>query len=339
MCVGSRNSRLPGTLLLAVLFSLAAGGPARAQDAADAARADFVQGVELVKATNWAGALEAFERSSAKKPHPVTTYNIGLCRRALGQYLLAKRAFDEALAKNALGGGALLPTATAEDARAIVSEIDKSLVQIDVDLAPGSATVTVDSRPLEREGDRYLGGTLPPGPAEPVAFSAVAGGHARFTVTVDPGAHVLTFTAPGHTESVFRENFRPASHKQLSIALLELSGTLRVSSSPVAAVYLDGTSIGPSPISVDKPKGSYRVSVRKDGYAPFETTAILRPGERTELTAALRLAPTPITKKWWFYAIIAGVAAAGAVTTYAIVRANDSPAPNGGTIGWVVTPP
>ncbi|NOU29863.1 MAG: PEGA domain-containing protein, partial [Polyangiaceae bacterium] len=205
--------------------------------------------------------------------------------------------------------------------------------------APGSAAVTVDSRPTEREGERYVGGTLPPGPAEPVAFSAVSEGHARFTVTLDPGAHVLTFTAPGHTESVFRENFRPASHKELSIALLELNGTLRVSSSPIAAVYVDGTSIGPSPISVDRVKGSYRVSVRKDGYAPFETTAILRPGERTELNAALRLAPTPITKKWWFYAIIAGVAAAGAVTTYAIVRANDTPAPNGGTIGWVVTPP
>jgi hypothetical protein len=322
-----------------VAFLALVAGRARADENADAARADFLQGVELVRSTNWAGALEAFERSSAKKTHPVTTYNIGLCRRALGQYVLAKRAFDDALAKNALGGGALLPTANAEDARAIAAEIDKSLVHVDVDLAPGAATVTVDSRPLEREGDHYVGGTLAPGPGEPVAFSAVSEGHARFTVTLDPGAHVLTFAAPGHTESVYRESFAAASHKRLAIVLLELAGTLRVSASPVALVYVDGASMGMAPISVDRPKGSYRVSVRKDGFAPFETTAILRPGERTELTAALRVAPTPITKKWWFYAIIAGVAAAGVVTTYAVVRANETPAPNGGTIGWVVSPP
>src|SRR6516165_11896375 len=85
---------------ITALFSIVlVAGSARAQDDDEAGRArtEFVRGMELVKKTQWAEALVAFEAADKIRPHAVTTYNIGVCQRALGRYALARATFTRAL--------------------------------------------------------------------------------------------------------------------------------------------------------------------------------------------------------------------------------------------------
>src|SRR5882672_957390 len=72
---------------------LAAGG-VEVTEARDA----FRRGSALAKAGDWQGALAAFQGSARLKPHPVTTYDIAYCERALGHYARASFRFEEALA-------------------------------------------------------------------------------------------------------------------------------------------------------------------------------------------------------------------------------------------------
>ena len=51
------------------------------------ARDAFRLGSTLAKQGRWSDALAAFERSARLKEHPVTTYNLAYCARALGQFV------------------------------------------------------------------------------------------------------------------------------------------------------------------------------------------------------------------------------------------------------------
>jgi hypothetical protein len=74
-----------------IVFSLLAA-PTGADETASLAqaRAAFAEGAARVGRADWAGALAAFERSAALRPHPVTTFNLGACERALGHYTRAR---------------------------------------------------------------------------------------------------------------------------------------------------------------------------------------------------------------------------------------------------------
>src|SRR5689334_19836504 len=99
--------------LLLVAVSLVAF-PASAEDDVKAARDSFVRGGQLVKDADWAGALAAFEESARLRSHPVTTFNVGACLRAMGQYTRARRAFASALDESGKTPGADLSPALAE---------------------------------------------------------------------------------------------------------------------------------------------------------------------------------------------------------------------------------
>src|SRR6187402_143183 len=88
-------------LLSSGLSTLSFAAPPKAKAAkVDAAKVDppqvvkarelFVRGTTLVQSAQWAEALDAFEQSAALRPHPITTYNIGACERALGRYTVAR---------------------------------------------------------------------------------------------------------------------------------------------------------------------------------------------------------------------------------------------------------
>src|SRR5947207_8021484 len=60
-----------------------------------AARDAFRQGSALARQGQWPEALTAFRRSAALKGHPITTYDIAYCERALGRYARASLHFEE----------------------------------------------------------------------------------------------------------------------------------------------------------------------------------------------------------------------------------------------------
>ena len=80
---------------------------ARADDPQKDARAAFVDGMALVDKAQWAEALTAFERAAKLRAHPVTTFNMAACERAMGRYIRARVLYMEALAGSA--DGAKLP--------------------------------------------------------------------------------------------------------------------------------------------------------------------------------------------------------------------------------------
>ncbi len=66
-------------------------------------------------------------------------------------------------------------------------------------------------------------------------------------------------------------------------------GTLRVTSSPPADVWIDGNSAGVSPIEIDLPPGPHAVRIRLGGFEVHESTAHVSSGKPTKLDVKLIL--------------------------------------------------
>ncbi|MEM1029378.1 MAG: PEGA domain-containing protein [Myxococcota bacterium] len=309
------------------------------------ARRAFVRGTELAAGARWGQALAAFETAAQIKPHPVTTYNIGTCLRAIGAYTRARSAFLRALAQNGTATSApptsspspsaptedRLPPELKQQAETFIGEIEALLVRVVLTVTPASARLTVDGRPLLREGADHYAGVRPAGQGEPTPPSPAV-------VWLDPGAHVFTFTRPGFAAAVRNETFAAAARRDLRVALDRLPARLFVSATvPDALVTLGGRDLGPAPLSVARPAGRYPLLVEHDGYEPFRSTLTLGPGEQARVEARLEPADTSVFETWWFWTAAAATVAGAATATYFIVRPDPEPPPfDGGSTGWVV---
>lgn len=304
------------------------------------ARSLFVRGNELAKGTQWAQALAAFERSNELRPHPLTTFNVAICERALGNLLRARALFEEALASG-VKDPSQFPASRVQDARGYLSEIDASVVHLEVHAQPEDALLAVDGRPLEvapgadvgEASKSYLAGTAKPGAPARVPGS-------RFAMVVDPGTHVFRVVAKGYGDIVLTKTFTPGQNDTLAIELARLPATVRVSSDVAESIVtVNDADVGFAPVQVSRPAGAYRIVVRREGFETFTTKLALTPGQDLDLPAKLPKEHVPITKRWWFWGGVVGVVAGGALLTYALTREEPAPEPYaGGTMGWVVTP-
>jgi hypothetical protein len=330
--------RLASTLLV---FALALGAsPALAQDAnVVEARALFTHGTELVANAQWAEALASFEQSAAKRPHPITTYNVAACERALGRYTLARAHFARAVTEGEAQPGAL-PASLESDAKSYAAQIDDILVHASVHVDPPDARIAVDGRPIEFT---TTGGTTTGVAGVLAAGAGTAPPASRFDLVLDPGAHVLTLARTGFADVVVNRTFAPKARVDLKLELDRLPAVIHVASNVTGAIVTVGDSdVGPVPVDVTRPAGSYRVVVKKGGFDTYEAQISVKPGEEANLRAPLVLEKTPLTKRWWFWTII-GVAVAGAATaTYFIAAGQQQPVrppENGGGLGWIVKLP
>lgn len=330
-----RAWRASSLVLAAVLF---AGGHARADEpdtaATTEARSEFVRGTDLAKRAQWAEALAAFEKSSKLRSHPVTTYNVGVCHRAMGSYTMARESFARALEQNDAAGGAELPPSLAADNRALLGEIDKLLARAHVTLSPPNAAVAVDGRPLAQraKSDVLVAGIRDPGPGE----APPAG---TFDVLLNPGAHVFTISRQGFADAVVNRTLSPGGNVELTLELDRLPATLHVASSePGAVVTVDDLDVGVAPVDVSRPAGTYHVVVRKPGFKKYDTQVAVQPGQKADLRASMAKDEVSVTKRWWFWTA-AGVALAGvAAGTYALTRGETTRQEplDGGGLGWTV---
>lgn len=310
-------------------------GVARADDT-DQARELFRQGAALAKDTQWGAALAAFERSARLRPSAGTTYNIGVCERALGRYVRARRTLARALEERR--SDADLPDATVADVQRFLGEIDGLVAVVDVTLAPADATVAVDGAPLDPAKEPgspplFLSGTLPPGPGKPVASS--------FRVALDPGAHVFVIAREGFADAVHTETVRPGEKKHVDLVVERLPATLGVSADrPGSVVTVDAVDVGLAPVIVSRPAGRYRVAVRHPGFLTYQVDAALQPGQRTDLRAKLEPDKPSLLGRWWFWAAAGAVVVAAGVTTYVLTRPDpERPPVDGGGLGWAARAP
>lgn len=301
------------------------------------ARAQFLQGTDFVHKAQWSDALSAFERSARLKPHPVTTYNMGACERALGRYTLARKTLQQALRENDAAGGKLLPEGVLQEIRAYVEQIDGLLSTAEVTLEPASAAIAVDGRPLDGTDPAVLvAGIREPGPGEPPPA-------AQFKLVIDPGAHVITVSRKGYAEAVINRTFLPATTSALPLLLDRLPATLHITSNRAQAIVtVNGADVGAAPVDVSRPAGSYRVVVTRPGFVTYEAQVNAQAGEEVDMKATLPEESHPVTKQWWFWTA-AGVVVAGTVTaTYFLTRSSPAPAQpplQCGGLGWCVSAP
>lgn len=338
------RSHRAATVAILVSFSAFTFGPAaRADDDPKAARDEFVRGAQLVKDADWAGALAAFETSARLKSHPVTTYNIGACLRAMGQYTRARSSFATALEESGKTPGHDLSPGLAEEIRRYVAELDRLLATLELVITPDEALIAIDGRPLEqappslsaaRGGTTLVAGTLAPGPAQ-----AAPKGH--FRVVVDPGTHVITLSRPGFADAVDKQTLVPGATVERKLELDRLPAQIRVTSNFTGAqVLVNEADVGLTPLQISRPAGKYHVVVKKPGFVVFDTNTSADPGQDLKVTATLREDKPALTQRWWFWTGVGVVVAGAAVSTYALTRPDpERPALNGGGLGWSVRSP
>ncbi len=344
-----RSDRLRPLLAIAVpVLALTLTIPVRADDvpaeSADVtlAREEFIQGTALVKKAQWAEALAKFEHSAKLRPHAATTYNIGACQRAMGSYTLARKTLVRALAQNEAGGGTQLSESIVTDTKGFIAEIDKLVATAEVTLEPANAAIAVDGRPLEtqaqpasnKSGPLLLAGVLPPGPGEAPPAKT-------FRLELNPGAHVFTMSRKGFADAVVNKTMLPGSSTKLALQLDLLPATLHIASTPSGAIVtVAGADVGPTPVDVARPPGSYHVVAKKSGYVAYEAQVVLRAGEEINLRMPMAEEKIALTQRWWFWTGASVLLVGAAAGTYFLTRpapTAERPPVDGGTLQWPVS--
>jgi hypothetical protein len=171
----------------------------------------FRRGSELAKTGDWEGALAAYEESASIKAHPLTTYDIAFCERALGRYVRASLHFEEVLSSAATFS---LPRDLMNDAGRCLEEVRARIVHVSIARHPEDLAVKVDGLPLERakaSGDPvYIVGTqttvteLPRGNLE---------------LLVDPGTHVFVGSGPAEARVVESASYAAGQQAVVTLSL------------------------------------------------------------------------------------------------------------------------
>lgn len=324
----------PQTAPAATAESATSAAPDEPEAKLEEARTAFRRGATLVTTSDWSEALAAFEKSYALRPHPVTSFNIGVVMRALGQYTRARRAFQRALTEQSAGVGEMAEDLQ-DQARTFRAEIDGLLAQVTIDMDPPSASIVVDGRPLEIETEGELpvlvAGLKPAGPGAPPPAK-------RFIVLLDPGVHVFVISRKGFEDAVVRRELAAGSREKLPLVLDELPATLRISANEKnALVEVDGRDVGPAPVDVRRAAGEYKVRVTKTGFVTYETRVRVPAGGEVDVRVPLKKREPALTEKWWFWSAIGVVTSGAAVATYFAARPEATRPPlDGGGLDWAV---
>jgi hypothetical protein len=155
---------------LLIAAPAAAQGVSPSDDAHEAAaRSRFDHGVALMLEHRWADAIVEFEAARASRTTAPLLYNLGLAHRALGHYAAAIEAFTAFVAQ----AGNALPAERSRELQGYLAEMGSHVARVDVVAEPPNATVSVDDA-----------APAPPAP-----------------LVLDPGHHLLRFTAPMHASA------------------------------------------------------------------------------------------------------------------------------------------
>jgi hypothetical protein len=187
--------------------------PAAPDPAIAAASEAFRRASELAKSGDWEGALAAYQESARLKPHPLTTYDIAFCERALGRYVHASLHFEEVLLAAA---DYSLPRDLVSDATRCLDEVRSRIVHVSVVRHPQDLSIRVDGVPLERtkteNGPVYVVG------AETTVSELPSG---DIELLVDPGNHVFVGTGPGEARVIESQSYLAGQQAVVTLSLPE----------------------------------------------------------------------------------------------------------------------
>lgn len=162
------------------------------------ARDAFRLGSTLAKQGQWLDALAAFEHSAHLKPHPITTFNVAYCERALGHYARAYQQFSVALEQAPTPDAPSLPPDLVAEAQGYLGEAERRVARVKVTLPDPDLTMRVDGLPVS-----------PMSVANAAIFVvATDDGASRpplpraFDLWLDAGTHVFILTFADGTKAV-----------------------------------------------------------------------------------------------------------------------------------------
>lgn len=319
---------------LLLLLSRAAAAQ-ESPDTTAEAREAFLHGTKLVEDARWAEALERFARAAALRPHPITSYNVAVCHRALGAYTEARRSYAESLRlSDAAADGDRLATTVRSEVEALLGQLESVVARLDVTVDPAPVKVSVDGRPVVFDG----ASTALLAPRGTRDAAAVTTRH--FVIELDPGVRTITVQRDEFGEAVQTLALRPGARTEVAFHLDRQPSTLRIASSPSESVVrVDDVDVGTSPMTLTRPPGPHRVVILRPGFVTYETHVSTQPGEDLRISGTLVVEKVPLTRRWWFWASIGAAVVTAGVVSYAIVRSTETPeqAPfDGGSLGWTV---
>ena len=325
-------------LLLCSALCVLGSDLARAQEPSaepiesDPARLKFDGGVNFQKNEDWNHALAAFRDALAlAKGRRIATirFNVAVCERALGHFLAARR---ELLALTAVSAD--LEPSRAEEVARYLREMKSLIVELEVELIPETASLSVDGGPLLRDTDgkdQYTAGLS----HDSSQIRSVR--QRSFVLYLDPGAHIFRANRAGHADVVLVRSYHEGEHSKLKLELDLLPATIAVRSEPSGAIVrVDEREVGVTPLELQRTAGTYRLEVDHADYDLHTQQVSLQPGEHVDITAPLDPYEPPLTARWWFWAGVVAVTAGAAVLTYAVTRPEPEVPPyDGGSSGWV----
>lgn len=256
------------------------------------------RGDEAMDGGRPADALAAYVEAYAITKDPALLYNKGRALQALTEYpqaLVELEAFDR-------------------EAPPELKARVPGLAKIIADLRQRVTTVTITcdvEGAVVRIRDRSVG-KCPI--SEPVTLNA---GKARMEVTAEgyfpwqrdidlPGGGVASFDV--HLTS------------KAKAGILVVKSTV-----PNVDVSIDGKPMGTAPVEASLDAGPHALELRRPGYRPARTTAVITAGERRELEVPLEAEPG-ILGRWWFWTGV-GVLVAGGVTLGLALTTEKDPTP------------
>lgn len=165
-----------------------------------------------------------------------------------------------------------------------INTIDGRAKFVSVNLKPSSATLVLNSSPIEAE----------------VLVNGISYGETPVVRDrLKPGVYTIAFSAPGYKTTETCVEIAEGEEKNVSVALEPLAASLRVVTLPEdARVYVDGVYRGQSNLTLSNLEAEVtNVSVEKVGYTKNSQQLILESGEEGFVEFRLEKVMTSVTFK------------------------------------------
>ncbi len=239
-----------------------------ADEAKEKAKSLFMKGVDLFSEENLPEALAAFEESYAMRPKNSVLFNIGMCHKALFNYVESIRTFRKYLKK----GKGKIKSAQRKAAEEALSRMEKLVGHLEVVEAPEGAEVTVDGVSV---------GTAP----------------LLESLILDPGLHSVRVEKEGFMTLQTKVTIASDATIKLRAALPLKQARLKIKcefgddgegdKQKDAFVYTDGEASGGCPYDGEVPAGKLEIVIKASGMEDFVTTVEIESGATMSISAVL----------------------------------------------------
>lgn len=280
-------------LALVLVLVLAPAPAAYAGDASQDSKAIFDEGVKRLEAKDYAGAVAAFERSLSLKESLPALFNLAVAYRGVGRYADAKQSLSKFIS--------MLESAhAAEDAlsraNALLEELKKKLARVRITLRGSADSVQLGSMQL------------------PAATTQV--------VDIDPGKYQVIARKEGYAPDT--ENVTAVEGELADIVLdptkKPLGAMLTVTAMPPdAKIMIDGAVVASGRFERALAAGAHRIEIVAADHKTESRDVMVEAGKDLAVDVTLEQDEAPaITERWWFWAGVVAVVAAGTATGIAL---------------------